>query len=142
MILYYYIWQNDHPNKSSYHLSSYKDVAILFTTFPMLYISSQWLICFVTGSLYLLISLTYFTHWVPSVITSCLKSGRGRQKKRIRGSRDHRRLFREMHCWLWRWREETTLQGMQLSARGCKRQGNGISPRVSRKERELLTFWV
>ena len=61
MIQYFYTLQNDHHDKSSYHLSWYKVIKIL-TIFPMLYISSPWLIYFVTGNLYLLISLTDFTH--------------------------------------------------------------------------------
>ena len=78
-------------------LSLYKDVAISLTTFPTLYTSSLWLICFVTGSFYLLISLISFTHWVPNIlITSLLKSQRGKQKKGIKVSYDHRSKFREM----------------------------------------------
>ena len=53
--------QNDHNGKSSYHLSSHKDTRWLSTLLPTLNISHLWLIYFVTGSLYLLISLTYFS---------------------------------------------------------------------------------
>ena len=88
--------QNNHQDNSSYHLSLYKDVAISLSTFPILYTSSLWLTCFVTGSLYLLISLIPFTHWEPNIITSLLKSQRGEQKKGIRLSYDHRSMFREM----------------------------------------------
>ena len=42
-------------------MSLYKDITIL-TTFPGLYITSPWLY-FITESLYLLISLTYFTQF-------------------------------------------------------------------------------
>ena len=52
---------NDH-HKSSYHLAPYKVNTLLLTILPLLYVSPLWLIYFVTGSLYLLISLTYFTH--------------------------------------------------------------------------------
>ena len=66
-IWYFYILRNDHHDKSSYHLSPYKVMTILLTIFSMLYISSLWLIYFVTGSLYLLIPITYFTSpvWQP-----------------------------------------------------------------------------
>lgn len=42
---------------SSCHLSPRRDIAVLCTVFPMLCISSLWLIYFATGSLFLLIAL-------------------------------------------------------------------------------------
>ena len=76
VIWYFYISQNDHHDKSSYYLSPYKFIMILLTISPMLYISSLWLIYFVTGSVYLLISLTCFTPpSLPSPLaTTCLFS--------------------------------------------------------------------
>ena len=61
--------QNDHHNKSSCHLSPYKDITLLLTIFPTLNISYLWLIYFVTGSSYFLISFTYFSH-PPSSLPS------------------------------------------------------------------------
>ena len=64
-------FQNDRYDKSSYHLSPYKDIISLLTVSPMLYIPYSWFIYFVTGSLYLLVSLNYFSHlptpllWYP-----------------------------------------------------------------------------
>ena len=57
---------NDHHNNFSYQLSPYKDITLL-TIFPMLYISSLWLIYFVARSLYLLTSFTYFIHLSTSL---------------------------------------------------------------------------
>ena len=58
---------------SSSHLSLYK-VIIILTIFPMLYITSLWLIYFITESRYFLIPFTLFTIpppatslWQPSV---------------------------------------------------------------------------
>ena len=48
--------------KSSYPLLLHKDISLLLTIFPMLYISYLCFIYFVTGRLYLLISHTYFSH--------------------------------------------------------------------------------
>ena len=59
VIQYFYILQNDH-HKSSYFLSPYKIILILLTILPILYLTTLWLIYLVTGSLYLLIFLTYF----------------------------------------------------------------------------------
>ena len=59
MIQYFYAFQKDH-NKSRYDLAPYKDIAQLLTIFPVVCISYSWLIYFVTQSLYLWISLTYF----------------------------------------------------------------------------------
>ena len=42
--------QHDKPR---YQLSPYKDVALFLTAFPTLYVSSPWLICVVTGGMYL-----------------------------------------------------------------------------------------
>ena len=55
--------QNDHHDKSSYHLSPCKVNTVLLTVLPMLYITSSWLIYFTTGSLSPLIP---FTHLSPS----------------------------------------------------------------------------
>ena len=60
-IRYLYTLQNDHHDKSSYHPSLHKDIALLLTRFPVLYITSPWLVCFITGSRYFLISFTYRT---------------------------------------------------------------------------------
>ena len=49
-------------HKFDFHLFSNKEIMQLLTIFPTLYISSLWLIYFVTGNVYLLISLTSFTH--------------------------------------------------------------------------------
>ena len=62
MIWYFYTFQNDQRRKCSYHLSPHKDITLLFTIFPTLYILSLCFIYFVTGSLYLLIFLTYCTN--------------------------------------------------------------------------------
>ena len=48
--------------KSGYHGSPYKVITILLTVFPMMYIIFPRLNYFITGSVHLLISLTYFTH--------------------------------------------------------------------------------
>ena len=55
---------NDHHNKSSCHLSPYKMITISSPIVPTLDFSSpsSFIFFFVTGSLYLLISFTYFTH--------------------------------------------------------------------------------
>ena len=76
VIWYFHILQNAHHDKFSYHLSPYKGITLLLTIFPMLYISSPWLIYFVTESVYLLISLTYVAHSPTSspLATSCLFS--------------------------------------------------------------------
>ena len=58
-ILYLYTFLNDHYNMSHCHLSPYKDTVL--TIFPTLYTSYPWIIYFVTGSLYLLISLICFS---------------------------------------------------------------------------------
>ena len=67
VIWYFYTFQNDHHDKSSYHLSPYKDFTKFWTTLPTLYISYLWFIYFVTESLHLLISLTYFSS-SPSIL--------------------------------------------------------------------------
>ena len=54
MIQHLNILWYDHYSKSSNHLSSYKFIAVLLTVFPVLYITSPWLMYFLTGSLYLL----------------------------------------------------------------------------------------
>ena len=50
---------NDHHDKSS-HLSPYKVITISLTLFLMLYVTSPWLIYFITGGLYLLSLLHLF----------------------------------------------------------------------------------
>lgn len=40
VIQYFYTLQNDHYNRSGYHLSLYKFITILLTIFPTLYITS------------------------------------------------------------------------------------------------------
>ena len=62
VIHYFYTLQKHHRRQSSYHLSPCKVITVLLPVFPMLYISFPWLIYFVRGSFYPLISLTYFTH--------------------------------------------------------------------------------
>ena len=39
VIWYFYMFQNDHHDKSSYDMSPYKDITYLLTIFPTLYIS-------------------------------------------------------------------------------------------------------
>ena len=56
---------NDHHDKSTNPLSPYKVITISLTIFLMLYITSPWLIYFITGGLYLLIPLTYFVSLTP-----------------------------------------------------------------------------
>ena len=60
-IRYLYTLQSDHHSKSSYHPSLHKDIALLLTMFPVLYITSPWLVCFITESLHFLIFFTYST---------------------------------------------------------------------------------
>ena len=60
-IRYLYTLQSDHHSKSSYHPSLHKDIALLLTMFPVLCITSPWLVCFITESLHFLISFTYST---------------------------------------------------------------------------------
>ena len=76
VILHFYALQKDHHDKSSYQLSSYKVIKILLAIFPTPYISSPWLIYFVTGNLYLLISLIHFTitKFPCPLATTCLFS--------------------------------------------------------------------
>ena len=45
MIRHLHNSQNDHPNKSSAHLTSYIVIKILLTIFPMLYFIFPWLFC-------------------------------------------------------------------------------------------------
>ena len=49
-------------DKCSHHLSPYNVITIVVTIFPMLHFSSPWFIYLITGSMYLLNPLTYFTH--------------------------------------------------------------------------------
>ena len=61
VIQYFYTAHKEH-HASSYHLPPYKDITLLLTISPMLYISFLWLIYFTTGSLSLFILLICFTH--------------------------------------------------------------------------------
>lgn len=71
-------YENDHQDKSIYHLSSYKFITILSTIFLTSYTSSLWLTCFVTGSWCLTLSLNLPTSLIfpsPSPLaTTCLFS--------------------------------------------------------------------
>ena len=64
--------------------------------------------------------------------------GRGRQKSQNRELASWERL--DNHCWLWRWKGAMS-QGMQAASKSWKRQGNGFSPSVSRRNTALLTTW-
>lgn len=64
------LWNDHHHGKSHNHLSPYNVIIIklllttflmLLTTFLMLYITSGWLIYYITRGLYLSISFTYFS---------------------------------------------------------------------------------
>ena len=56
-------------------LSLYKVITVLLTIFPRLFITSSWLINSIAGSLYLLISFTYFVPQPPTApATTCLFS--------------------------------------------------------------------
>ena len=57
------LWNDHHHGKSHNHLSPYKVIMIklLLTTFLMLYITSGWLIYYITRGLYLSIPFTYFS---------------------------------------------------------------------------------
>ena len=48
-----------------YRLCTIQSYYKIVTVFPVLYITSLWLIYFITGSLYLLIPFTYFTFLLP-----------------------------------------------------------------------------
>ena len=68
------LWNDHHDNKSSNHLVPYKVITVLLTIFLMLYMTSPWLIYYVTGGLYLLIPFIYFAHspqpppfWQPPI---------------------------------------------------------------------------
>ena len=56
----FYILQNDHHNKSSYHLSLWKVIIILLTVFSMLYSRSLWLT--LQLEVYILYLLYLFIH--------------------------------------------------------------------------------
>ena len=70
----YYVFQrwhlptlwDDHYDESSNHLSLCKVIVKLLSMFLMLYITSMWLIYYITGSLCLLIPFTYFMHLPPT----------------------------------------------------------------------------
>lgn len=67
-IRYLYTLQSDHHSKSSYHLSLHKDIALVLTMFPVLYITSPWLVCFITESLHFSnLSFTYSAQSVPLI---------------------------------------------------------------------------
>ena len=61
MIWYFYTLQNDHHNKSRYHLLPYKNT-LLLAVFPKLSFLFLWLLYFITGSMYL-----PFLHLRPSL---------------------------------------------------------------------------
>ena len=88
VICYLHVLQNDHCDKSRQHLSPYIITeffffwwklwrspfllssfqiyyTVLLTKLAMLYITSQWLIYYITGTVYLLTSFTHSTH-IPS----------------------------------------------------------------------------
>ena len=58
------------PQYSSYRLSPFKYITLLLTIFSTLNILCLWLIYFVTGVLYFLISLTYFSHSPTTLLSS------------------------------------------------------------------------
>ena len=58
----------------------------------------------------------------PNAITRVLKNRRVRQHEKDSA----------WHCWLWRWKEATS-QAMREDSRSWKRQGNGFSPKASRR---------
>ena len=71
--MYYTItwhWNDDH-DKSSNYLSPYKVIIRLLTIFLLLCIISSWLICYITGGLYFLITFTILwllsSFWKPPV---------------------------------------------------------------------------
>ena len=72
MSWYLHTWQNDHHDKSGDHLTP-KVITVLLTIFIILYIPSLWLIYYVTGDLYLLITFTFFTQplWPSLVALIC-----------------------------------------------------------------------
>ena len=59
-IWYLYTFLNGHHGKLSYRLSLYKVITIFLTIVPMLYITSPWLIYFITGILNFLIPFICF----------------------------------------------------------------------------------
>lgn len=65
--IYLYALQSDHHSKSIYHPSPYKANTVLLTPFPMLFITSPWLVNFIPGSLYFFI---LFTHFAPTINSS------------------------------------------------------------------------
>ena len=62
----------DHHNQSSYYLSP--KLILLLTIFPMLHITSPWLIYFISGSFYLLIPITQFVPNHPPLANTNLFS--------------------------------------------------------------------
>lgn len=60
--LIFYILCNTFLGKCSYHLSPYNVSTIPLTLFPMLCLSSLWLIFFITEGLYFPLPFTHFAH--------------------------------------------------------------------------------
>ena len=67
-MFYVVIWHVCTPKYPSNHLSPYEVITILLTTFFTLYITSLWLIYYITGDLCFLILFTYFAspHLLPT----------------------------------------------------------------------------
>ena len=65
--LIFLTFQNDHHNKSSYHLLWYKDIASLLTIFPTQCVSYLWLIYFATKSLYINLPHQFLSSPTPPV---------------------------------------------------------------------------
>ena len=63
------LW-NDHHDNSSKHLSPYKVIIMLLTIFHMLYITSPWLIYFISEGLYFLIPFSYFASPTSSLLAT------------------------------------------------------------------------
>ena len=70
VIWHLYTLEIDHYDESSNNQSPYKIITILLTILSGLYITSPWLIYFITGSLYLWIPFTYFDVPSPLATTS------------------------------------------------------------------------
>ena len=77
MIWHLYTLQNDHHSKFGYCVSPY-EVNTIWLIFPMLYITSPWLIYFISGSLYFLDPFHTFCPaptpclWQPRICSLCL----------------------------------------------------------------------
>ena len=70
MVIWHLYTLLNHSHKSDTHLSLYKVITVLLTIFFMLYITSPRLIYFITGGLYLLISLHPFCPYTVSPLTT------------------------------------------------------------------------